>query len=105
MMTTVAPHGTLAAMATITSRRRFGLLLALAAVLGAGCGDMEDDGLTTCRELCVGETGALETCDVRYDFAALTAALEARPDLVEQLGFREVTSCRRAASVSRVLID
>lgn len=80
-----------------------------AAMLTAGCiiddTDDDHDGRTRCSQLCVGDDGSFETCDVYYDFAALTDVLQSRPDLVAQLGFGEVRSCGQAEAVSRYVID
>jgi hypothetical protein len=83
------------------ARHGFLGVLTLSLVL-SGCGD-DEPALTACIEVCVSEDGTLVTCGVEYDFEALSAALQGRPELVEQLVFREVTTCQQAAFVSHVL--
>jgi hypothetical protein len=92
-------------MATISRLRAYlpAALLSTGLMLAAtACGDDEPE-LTTCNRACISEDGTLVTCGMAYDFAALSDALQARPDLVEQLGISEVTTCQEAEFVSRVL--
>jgi hypothetical protein len=93
-------------MATISRLRAHlsaALLLTGLLLAAAACGDDEPE-LTTCLRLCPNEEdGTAVNCSVAYDFAALSEELQARPDLVEQLGISEVTTCQEAEFVSRVL--
>jgi hypothetical protein len=77
------------------------LLLLTSLLVSASCEDEPE--LTTCARACIGEDGTLVNCSVAYDFAALSEELQARPDLVEQLGISEVTTCQEAEFVSRIL--